>query len=51
MFAGVESGVRKDAAELTTTLMRTGREDTPISLAAEIAMGITISTVAVLLIN
>jgi hypothetical protein len=50
-LAGVAIGVRKDAAAATPTDIRTGRGETPSSVAAETAIGITMSAVAVLLIN
>ena len=45
------TGVRNEAAAATVTAIKAGRTDTPMSTAAERAIGITISAVAVLLIN
>ena len=50
-FAGVATGVRKEAAADTATAISTGRGETPISVAAETAIGITIRAVAMLLIS
>ena len=50
-FAGVATGVRKAAAAATATAISTGFAETSISAAAESAIGITISAVAMLLIS
>ena len=50
MFAGVATGVRNDAAAAMHTVMSTGRGETSSWAAADTAIGITISAVAVLLI-
>src|SRR5262245_45732604 len=51
MLAGVAIGVRKEAAAATVTPISSGRTETWVSAAAEMATGMMISAVAVLLIN
>ena len=50
-LAGVAIGVRKEAHPATAMSMRIGCTETPVSTAAETAMGTTMRVVAVLLIH
>src|SRR5262245_41203722 len=50
-FTGVATGVRNAAAAATVTVISSGRAETPSVAAAETAIGLTTSAVAMLLIN
>ena len=51
MLPGVATGVRNAAADITLTAISSGLPETPNAAAADSAIGITTSAVAVLLIN